>query len=188
MSRRPQAAHAGFTFFEILTVMAIIGIMVAIAYPRLRQNQTQAVQSAAVQMTRDLEAVRTRALGARRLIRVVFDTSGSRYFWVADTNGDSLFTSADSAAAAPGMVGSRSLGTGVVYGRGGMPDLPQFPGAGIVALDSGTITFDDRGLTFPARKQGAVYLTSGTGAVAAAVSVSGAGSFRAWAVAGGVWR
>jgi prepilin-type N-terminal cleavage/methylation domain-containing protein len=178
----------GFTFFEIMTVMAVIGIMVAIAYPRLRQNQTQAVQSAAVQMTRDLEAVRTRALGARRLIRVVFDTANARYYWAADINNDSLFNATDSSGAAPGMIGARNLGSGVVFGRGGMPDLPLFPGAGNVSLDSAVITFDDRGLTLPARKQGAVYITSRTGSVAAAVSVSGAGSFRAWAVSGGVWR
>jgi prepilin-type N-terminal cleavage/methylation domain-containing protein len=180
--------RAGFTFFEILTVMAMIGILVAIAYPRLRQNQTQAVQSAAVQMTRDLEAIRTRALGSRRLIRVIFDEAGSRYYWATDVNGDSLFTASDSSLAAPGMVGSRPLGTGVVFGRGGMGDLPLFPGTGNVAMDSSFIVFDDRGLTFPARKQGAVYLTSTSGAVASAVSVSGAGSFRAWAVSGGTWR
>lgn len=183
MSRR------GFTFFEILTVMAMIGILVAVAYPRLRQNQTQAVQSAAVQMTRDLEAVRTRALGSRRLIRVVFDQAGSRYYWATDVNGDSLFTASDSSLAAPGMVGSRTLGTGVVFGRAGMGDLPLFPGGGVIAIDSARIVFDDRGLTFPARKQGAVYLQAASGAsIAAAVSVSGAGSFRAWSVANGVWR
>lgn len=180
--------RAGFTFFEILTVMAMIGILVAIAYPRLRQNQTQAVQSAAVQMTRDLESIRTRALGSRRLIRVIFDEAGSRYFWATDVNGDSLFTATDSTLAAPGMVGSRPLGPGVTFGRGGMGDLPLFPGTGNVSLDSALIIFDDRGLTFPARKQGAVYLTSTSGSVSAAVSVSGAGSFRAWAVSGGTWR
>lgn len=180
--------RSGFTFFEILTVMAMIGILVAIAYPRLRQNQTQAVQSAAVQMTRDLEAIRTRALGSRRLIRVIFDEPGNRYYWATDVNGDSLFTSTDTSLAAPGMVGTRNLGTGVTYGRGGMGDLPLFAGAGNVSLDSSRIVFDDRGLTFPARRQGAIYLQSTSGAVAAAVSVSGAGSFRAWAVSGGTWR
>jgi hypothetical protein len=69
-----------------------------------------------------------------------------------------------------------------------MADLPLFAGAGNIALDSSRVIFDDRGLTFPARSQGAVYLQSSSGAVAAAVSVSGAGSFRAWAVSGGTWR
>jgi prepilin-type N-terminal cleavage/methylation domain-containing protein len=179
----------GFTFFELLTVMAMIGILVAIAYPRLRQNQTQAVQSAAVQMTRDLEAIRTRALGSRRLIRVIFDQPGNRYYWATDVNGDSLFTASDSTLAAPGMVGTRALGNGVAYGRSGMGDLPLFPGAGDISLDSARIIFDDRGLTFPARKQGAVYLRAASGAsINAAVSVSGAGSFRAWAVSGSTWR
>jgi hypothetical protein len=87
------------------------------------------------------------------------------------------------------MVGTRPLGTGVTYGRSGMGDLPLFPGAGDISLDSARIIFDDRGLTFPARKQGAVYLRAASGAsINAAVSVSGAGSFRAWAVSGSTWR
>jgi hypothetical protein len=70
-----------------------------------------------------------------------------------------------------------------------MGDLPLFPGAGDISLDSARIIFDDRGLTFPARKQGAVYLRAASGAnINAAVSVSGAGSFRAWAVSGSTWR
>lgn len=183
MSRR-----AGFTLFEVLTVMALIGILVAIAYPRLRRSQAQVVQSAALQLTRDLESVRSRALGSRRLVRMIFDQPGNRYYWATDVNGDSLFTASDSALAAPGMVGSRSLGDDVTFGRGSMGDVPLYPGVGDIALDSATIVFDDQGLTFPARKQGTVYFASTAGGAAAAVSISAAGSFRVWAVIEGNWR
>jgi prepilin-type N-terminal cleavage/methylation domain-containing protein len=185
MPRRP-----GFTLIEVITVMAIMGIMMAIAVPRFRRNETQAVVSTAVQLTRDLEAVRARALGARRMVRVSFNETARSYSWIMDVNGDSLFDGTDSSSAGVGMIGSRTLDDAVVFGRpGGAMDLPLYPGNGAIALDStATITFDDRGLTFPPRTSGAVYLTGTNANAGAAVSISGAGSFRAWQLRNGVWK
>jgi prepilin-type N-terminal cleavage/methylation domain-containing protein len=184
--RSPRA----FTIVEMLATVALIGILVAIAYPKLRRNSTQAVISSSMQLVRDLEGLRTRSLGSRRMARVVFDESNRKYSWLVDVNGDSLFNATDSSAAGPGMVGTRILADGVMFGRGGVSgDVPLYAGTGNVTFASSQLVFDDRGLTFPATTQGIVYLQSTAGTqITSAVSVSGAGSFRAWTYRTDGWK
>jgi prepilin-type N-terminal cleavage/methylation domain-containing protein len=182
--------HRAFTIVEMLATVALIGILVAIAYPRLRRPATQSVIASSTQLVRDLESLRTRALGARRMARIVFNEGNKTYSWVVDVNGDSLFNATDSAAAGPGMVGTRTLADGVMFGRGGVSgDVPLYAGSGNITFASSQLVFDDRGLTFPATTQGVVYLQSTAGAqISSAVSVSGAGSFRSWTYRSVGWQ
>lgn len=181
----------GFSITELLLVVALIGLLVGIALPRLRPGDRQRVNAAAIQLSRDLELARTRAFGVRRMVRVTFDAAARRYAWVTDVNGDSLFAAPDSTLAGPGMFGERLLPDGVRFGRGGAPPLPRLTDTTTraVSLDSARVVFDDRGLTFPAMTQGAVYLESaGASGTVAAVSISAAGAFRAWFFTGTAWQ
>ncbi|MDX2183506.1 MAG: hypothetical protein SFW08_05915 [Gemmatimonadaceae bacterium] len=182
------ARRRGFTFFEIAAVFVIIGVMVALVYPQVRRTEPQAVQAQATQLRRDLESLRSRALAAGRLIRVRFDSGGRSYSWITDVNGSLTFDATDSSLAGPGMIGSRSLASNVRFGRAGMPAVPAFPGIGGIVLDSASITFDHRGVTFPARRRGVIYFTGTSGLGAAAVSITGAGSFRIWGAVEGSWQ
>ena len=81
--------------------------------------------------------------------------------------------------------GLRNVG----FGRGDAGPLPGDVGSGAVTVPGGVVEFDSRGLTFPFGAKGGIYLVHERDPQAvAAVSVSGAASFRVWSQRDGVWR
>ena len=69
----------GFTLIEMLFVIVFIGITMAITVPRMRRTPKQTVRAAALELARDLEVARSRALSTKKRVRVVFDVAGGSY-------------------------------------------------------------------------------------------------------------
>ena len=187
---RTVAAQNGFSLIELLVVMAMIGILTGFMVPRLRVTPRSKVRLAAQQLARDLELVRTRALVDRSITRVLFTPGFSAYTGYLDFNRDSVFALSTAETDSLRGFGSRTLETGVQYGRaGGVPDLPLIPGAGAITLPSNRIDFDTRGITMPFGSRGVIYLTHADDPTAvAAVSITGAAGIRAWVYAEGTWQ
>ncbi len=72
-------SRKGFTLIEAITVVVMVGLMMAIGIPYLRISPYREVRNAGMQLARDFEAVRTRALATRSAARIVFDPSGAGY-------------------------------------------------------------------------------------------------------------
>lgn len=73
-SRSSHLLSAGFTLFEVLVVIAIIGILSAIAIPGFDGLQNQAGGAASV-MSGALSAARTQAMSTTSAVRVTFNTA-----------------------------------------------------------------------------------------------------------------
>jgi prepilin-type N-terminal cleavage/methylation domain-containing protein len=86
--RRPRARlKTGYTVVELLLVVAIVGILAALALPRFRVERLQ-VDSAARTMNMVLMAAKTDAAARGHNVLVVFDTAKGavRTVWDANNN------------------------------------------------------------------------------------------------------
>lgn len=184
----PLRSRTGLTLIEIVTVLTLMGAMLGIAIPMMRVSPQQKVEIAARQLVRDLELVRTRALAARKAVRLNFDVGAGTYVGYLDENKDGLFDESAAELAALKSFGMREIGTDVRFGVGAAGVLPDDP-ADAVTFDDDRIHFGPTGVTDPFGTRGTIYLVhrDNTGAVAA-VTISGSGSFKVWRHTGGVWE
>jgi prepilin-type N-terminal cleavage/methylation domain-containing protein len=179
----------GFTLIEILTVVVLIGVLMAIVMPRFRVSQVTKAQAAADLLARDLEALRSRALSTRSIARLVVDPVTSTYVGYLDDDRDGTIVQTAAENAALQVFRTRALDPDVRIGRVGVPDLPGFAGAGSITLPNGRVDFDARGLTTPLGTQGVLYLSGATDqAAVAAVSVSAAAGIQTWVYRNGAWQ
>jgi type II secretion system protein H len=185
-----RQAQQGFTLIEMAVVLAIIGLFLTIAIPRLATTPKTRVRQSAQQLAQDLELARTRALTTRSAVRVTFDAASRSYRPYLDFNRDSIFAQSQAENDSLRAFSSRTLQSGVQFARpGGVPDLPILPGAGAITLASNRIDFDSRGLTTPFGSKGVLYLSDPSNAAAVgAVSITAASGIRAWIYQGGVWQ
>lgn len=191
-ARRPgtgRTARPGLTIMELVVVMAIMGLMAGIVAPRLRVSPGQRVRAAAVQLAQDLDLVRTRALATRRAARVVFDPAAARYDGYLARPGATTFAESAAEQDSMGVLRSRALPDGVVFGRGAVPDVPGYAGGGGVTLPGSRAEFNSRGLPEPFGTSGVVYLTSiDDEATVTAVVLAAGGSVRVLRYDGVNWR
>jgi len=185
-----NASRRGFTLVELVIVIAMIGILSAIVVPRLRVSPQTKVRQAALQLARDLEFGRTRALATRSASRIAFSTTDQTYVGYLDFDRNGVFAQSSAESDSLGGFRFRALEPGVTFGRSGsVPDLPNLAGSGTITLPNVRIDFDTRGLTAPLATKGVIYLTSSDDATAvAAVSISGGAGIRAWVYRGGAWQ
>jgi len=183
-------SRKGFTLVEAVTVMVVMGLMLAIGIPYLRVSPYQEVRNAGMQLARDLEAVRTRALATRSTARIVFDPSGASYTGFLDDNRDGVLTeSTAEQGALRAFAGNRSLGSGVTFGSGVAGPVPNDTATGPITFINDRLEFDGRGVTTPFGTRGVVYLVNQRESTAvAAVAVSGAGSLKLWVYREGTWQ
>jgi prepilin-type N-terminal cleavage/methylation domain-containing protein len=76
-SKTQASLHAGlrtsaFTLIEMLVVIGIIGVILAIAIPSMRQREGSEMEAAGRQLVADLNIARARAIGARTTVAMVF--------------------------------------------------------------------------------------------------------------------
>lgn len=82
-------SHKGFTLIELMIVLAIMGIIAAIAAPNLRGYMAQRRLNGAVQQVfGDLMSARQRAITENRNIGVVFSSNNHSYTIFSDTDND----------------------------------------------------------------------------------------------------
>ena len=184
------AAPRGFTLIEMVVVLAILGLFLTIAIPRMTTSAKTRVRQSAQQLAQDLELTRTRALTSRSAVRVTFDPASRSYRPYLDFNRDSVFAQSQAENDSLRAFARHTLAAGVQFSRpGGVPDLPMLPGAGSITLVSNRIDFDARGLTTPFGSKGVLYLSDPSDATAiGAVSITAASGIRAWIYQGGVWQ
>lgn len=190
---RPRALpwRRGFTVFELLTVVAIVGVMMSIIVPRMGISKSTEVQLAGMQLAQDLDLARTRALSTRSHARIVFTSGGASpsYTGYLDDDGDSTFTESASESIALRGWRTRRLPDRIVYGRGSAPAAPEDAGSGPITWPSSRAQFDSRGLVTPRNTTGAVYIRHANDpAEVAAIMVSPSGSVKLWLYRGTGWQ
>ena len=81
--------NQGFTLIELVVVLAILGIMVAIAVPNFKQYMFQRrLNGAARQIMSDLMSARMKAITQNRKVKVFISGNNHQYTVCDDANGD----------------------------------------------------------------------------------------------------
>ena len=183
-------SQKGFTLIEAITVVVMVGLMMAIGIPYLRISPYREVRNAGMQLARDFEAVRTRALATRSAARIVFDPSGAGYTGFLDDNRDGVIVETPvEQRALRAFAGNRSVGRHVAFGRGTAGAVPNDTASGAITFINDRLDFDPRGVTAPFGTRGVIYLVNQREPTAvAAVAVSGAGSLKLWVFMEGTWQ
>lgn len=180
----------GFTLIEAMTVVIIFGMLLVIGIPHLRVSPYTEARDAGMQLVRELEAVRTRALATRSAARVVFDPSGGSYTGYLDANRDSVIVeNAAEQQALRTLAGRRPLSRGMAFGRGVAGGIPGDTAGGAITFVNDRLEFNGRGVTSPFGTRGVIYLahTNKPDAVVA-VAVSGSASMKLWIYKEGTWQ
>ena len=182
------SGRRGFSLIELLTVITVMGIMMTIALPYMRVSPQTKVRSAGRDLVRYLEVIRTRALAAKKIVRLTFDLTEGSYTAYLDDDRDQIFLQTVAESQAVG-IGTRSLRTRTVFGMGNASELPNYPGTGPVTFANNRVEFNTRGVTTPFGLRGVVYIMYGDDPNAvAAVSISGSASFKVWEYRDGAWQ
>ena len=171
----------GFTFIEILVVLTMMGVMAAMTVPMFRVSPVQKVDSAAIQLVRDLELARTRAMATRSQVRMVFDPVAQRYIGYLDHDRDSVIDQTTVESKALRGMGMRDLPGDVLFGVGSGGTVPGELGSPPITFATNKLEFGPNGVTDPFGTRGTFYLVHRDDPSAtAAVTVTGSGSFKAW--------
>jgi type II secretory pathway pseudopilin PulG len=174
---------------ELVIVIAIVGIMAAVALPRMRVSPGRRVATGATQLLRDLELARTRSLSTKATARVAFDVAGGAYQGFLDEDRNGVIDESAAEQAALRGFGRRELPPGVRFGRGTAGSVPGDTAPGVVTFAGDRVEFDARGITVPFGQRGTIYLVHRDHPDAvAAVTVSGSASFKVWVYRGGEWQ
>jgi len=89
-SSAPRARRAGYTFFELLTVLVIIGIIAAFAYPRVNFTQFQ-VDAAARSVRVALQNAQRLAVTRQYDVVVSIDEANGKVWIFEDNNNNNAF-------------------------------------------------------------------------------------------------
>jgi len=173
---------------ELLIVITLIGIMAAMVVPRLRATPRRMVQESARQLSRDIELVRSRALGTKKAARLTL-VGTSAWIGYRDVEGDAVINEVAAEADSMRGFGQRTLDPQVVLGRGTATAISGWPTGDPTSFTGSRLNFKGNGMTQPFGTQGVIYLRHRDDpSVVAAVTVTGAGSARVWIYRGGTWQ
>jgi len=88
--------NQGFTLIELVVVLAILGIMVAIAVPNFKQYMFQRrLNGAARQIMSDLMSARMKAITQNRKVKVFISGNNHQYTVCDDANGDGIVSNGE---------------------------------------------------------------------------------------------
>jgi Tfp pilus assembly protein FimT len=87
MSRPSRQSEAGYSLVELLTIVGMIGVIVLVTIPALRQLMPQyQVRSAASETAANLRLARQKAMSTRTPWKVSFDPDNERYSYAMLTS------------------------------------------------------------------------------------------------------
>lgn len=87
--KKHKKSHSGFTLIELMIVIAMIGIMVIIASPRIRTWVPEyRLKSAVNDLQSNMQKARMIAVKENRLVRIRFDNIAPPGFYYFDDNND----------------------------------------------------------------------------------------------------
>ncbi|NNG16808.1 MAG: hypothetical protein HKM89_10040 [Gemmatimonadales bacterium] len=180
----------GFTLVEAITVIVMVGLMMAVGIPYLRISPYKEARNAGMQLARDLEAVRTRALATRSAARIVFDPAGGAYSGFLDNDRDGvIIENAAEQRALRAFAGKRSVGRHIAFGQGAAGAIPSDTATSAITFFNDRVEFNGRGVTSPFGTRGVIYLENQREPTAVvAVALSGAGSLKVWTFKEGTWQ
>jgi type II secretory pathway pseudopilin PulG len=90
------AMRSGASFLELVTVLTMMGVILAIAAPRMRVVPRQA-DAAAIQLTLALEEAQRTALAKQQQVLALLDSGGGRVRLIEDRDGDGGLTAGERA-------------------------------------------------------------------------------------------
>lgn len=93
-----RRATSGFTVLELMMVIAILGVLAAVAFPSFRYlSSSTKVKSASTELYLALIRARNEAVKRNRLVALTKNAAGWQAGWqiIADDDNDGAFTSAD---------------------------------------------------------------------------------------------
>lgn len=174
----------GTSLIELLIVMVLIGIMTAIAAPRLLPSASGAVEQNARLLAQGMDMARTRAYSSRALVRVVAtDTIWQSFL---DQNRDSVIAENATERTAFGVMSDRVLESGVIFGRG---NASRIPGDTSAQVGTRRVNFGTRGTTEPFGTGTVLYLSHISDATAvSAVEITPAANVKVWRWVDGAWQ
>lgn len=179
----------GFTLIEMITAITILGVMLSIAIPRMRVPPSRRVASEAHRLVQNLELSRTRAMAARRLVRVSFDVSAAEYTGYLDEDGNGQIDESLTERQALRAAGLVNLPEDITFGRGNAPAVPGDTASGHITFANDRVEFDGKGITAPFGARGTIYFVHRDHPDAvAAVAVTSSASFRLWTFKDGQWQ
>ena len=177
--RAPKGIRRGFTIVELVVVMAVMGIMAAIAIPRMRVTPHQQVEGEARRVLQAIELARTRAYASRAAVQVAIGDSTITFYLDADRDSTFALSGDETTAFGPGGVVRAPTGLRFLQG-----DPGAAPGDSTTARAAGSVQLAriaPRGTPDPFGSSFTVYVTSDADDRAtAAITMSPAGNVRYW--------
>lgn len=157
----------GFTIFELLIVMALIGIFAAMGIPTLQEStRRNALWTASETIGTQVRQARLKAISRNRSFRIRFDCPSARQFRVLEVTGNSTIDNATNRCSLYQThdSGIYAMPTSVTYGT---PPVLTVNSRGIYSASSGSI---------PAT----ITVTNGSSSRAVEVSATGQINFGAY--------
>ena len=156
--RNERRCERGVTLAELVVAMALLGLVMTVAIPRLYVSAERRVEIAASQLVRDLDLARTKAIASRKAVRLVFDGSAGSYKAFADHDRDGTISEIQLEADEVQGLGRTAIEKFTKFGRGSSIPFPGDAGSGGITLPSEKLEFDSRGMTVPFGTGGLLYL------------------------------